>query len=169
HAGVEKDLTPELKASPIVLTNLARLHGPNVADQGMALLLALTRGLGPRINRPAFDPRSGTGDGPGLWNALKAEVKPQELHGKTMLVVGLGGIGTQVARRAHAFGMRVLAVDPNEAIERPSFVFSLDRPAKLMQLLPQANVVLLACPLTEQTRGMIGASQLQAMKKTAYL
>jgi phosphoglycerate dehydrogenase-like enzyme len=85
-----------------------------------------------------------------------------------MLVVGLGGIGTQVARRAHAFGMRVMAIDP-KAMERPACVFSLDKPAKLMELLPKADVVVLACPLTSETRGLIGADQLKAMRKTAYL
>src|SRR5262249_29881903 len=146
HAGVEDDLSPELTASKIVLTNLQRIHGPNTADQTFALLLALTRGV------------RGAKDGGGL----------QELHGKTMLVVGLGGIGTQVARRAHAFGMRVIAIDPKD-MERPACVFSVDKPAKLMELLPKADVVVLACPLTPETRGLIGADQLKAMKKSAYL
>jgi phosphoglycerate dehydrogenase-like enzyme/glyoxylase-like metal-dependent hydrolase (beta-lactamase superfamily II) len=146
HAGVENDLSPELVESKITLTNLQRIHGPNTADQTFALLLGLTRGV------------QGAKDGGGV----------QELHGKTMLVVGLGGIGTQVARRAHAFGMRVMAVDPKE-MERPACVFSIDKPAKLMQLLPKADVVVLACPLTSETRGLIGTDQLKAMKKTAYL
>jgi D-2-hydroxyacid dehydrogenase (NADP+) len=60
-----------------------------------------------------------------------------------------------------------VAVDPKTAIVRPSFVFSLDRPAKLMELLPKADVVVLACPLTAQTRGMFGAEQFAAMKKSA--
>jgi phosphoglycerate dehydrogenase-like enzyme len=96
------------------------------------------------------------------------EGKLQELHGKTMLVVGLGGIGAQIARRAHAFGVRVMAVDPKD-MERPACVFSLDKPAKLMELLPKADVVMLACPLTAETRGVIGEKQLKAMKETAYL
>ena len=53
-----------------------------------------------------------------------------------MLVVGLGGIGTQISRRAHAFGMRVMAVDPKD-MERPAFVFSLDKPAKLWNCCPR--------------------------------
>ena len=85
-----------------------------------------------------------------------------------MLVVGLGGIGTQIARRAEAFGMRVMAIDPKD-MERPAFVFSLDKPDELMELLPKADVVVLACPLTNETAGMIGAEQFEAMKTTAYL
>jgi phosphoglycerate dehydrogenase-like enzyme/glyoxylase-like metal-dependent hydrolase (beta-lactamase superfamily II) len=157
HAGVEKDLSPELASSKVVLTNTQRLHGPNVADQAFALLLSLTRGLREvlpeAVNGRALRKPNGT---------------LVELHGKTMLVIGLGGIGTQVSRRAHAFGMRVMAIDPKE-MERPAFVFSLDKPAKLMELLPKADVIVLACPLTAETRGMIGEEQLKRMKKTAYL
>jgi phosphoglycerate dehydrogenase-like enzyme/glyoxylase-like metal-dependent hydrolase (beta-lactamase superfamily II) len=153
HAGVEKDLVPELVNSDIVLTNLQRLHGPNVADQALALLLALTRDLRPGSQLS--------------WQRLKSEANPQELHRKTMLIVGLGGIGTQIARRAEACGMRVMALDPNEALVKPSFVFSLERPDRLMERLPEADVVVLACPLTNTTRGMFGRSQFEAMKPSA--
>src|SRR5205823_5190757 len=56
----------------------------------------------------------------------------------------------------------------NEKMIRPSFVFSLDRPAKLMELLPKADVVVLACPLTKETRGMFGTEQFGAMKSSAF-
>ncbi len=163
HAGVDKDLVPELVKSDIAVTNLARLYGPNVADQAMALLLGLTRGVADQVHKEAFD-----GKDPVLWNRLKNMSNAQELHGKTMLVVGLGGIGTQIARRAEAFGMRVMAIDPNEAIVRPSYVFSLERTDKLVDRIPQADVVVLACPLTNETRGMFGKAQFAAMKKSAY-
>ncbi|MBY0522631.1 MAG: MBL fold metallo-hydrolase [Gemmataceae bacterium] len=161
HAGVEKDLAPEVVKSKATVTNTARLYGPNVADQALALLLCLTRGVKAPVD-------GGSGKLP-TWDALKDGVKPQELHGKSMLIVGLGGIGTQIARRGNAFGMRVMAVDPKEDLVRPDFVFSLDKPAKLMELLPKADVVVLACPLTDQTKGMFGAEQFKAMKPTAYL
>ncbi len=147
HAGIEKELTPELVQSKITVTNLQRIYGPTAADQALALLLALTR----KLNTGAA-----------------TEAPPVELNGRTMLVIGLGGIGTQISRRANAFGMRVMAIDPKD-MERPDFVFSLDKPSKLMELLPKADVVVLACPLTNETRGLIGAQQLQAMKKSAYL
>jgi phosphoglycerate dehydrogenase-like enzyme len=54
-------------------------------------------------------------------------------------------------------------------MERPAFVFSLDKPAKLMELLPKADVVVLACPLTAATRGLLGEAQFKAMKPTAYV
>ena len=157
HAGVDKDINPELLGSKIVLTNTKRLSGPNVADQAFALLLTLVRGVRGVVPQEA-----------GGSNWRKPDGKLQELHGKTMLVVGLGGIGTQIARRAQAFGMRVRAVDPNP-MEPPPFVFSLDKPERLMDLLPRADVVVLACPLTAETRGLIGEKQFQVMKKNAFL
>jgi phosphoglycerate dehydrogenase-like enzyme len=161
HAGIEKELVPEIVGSQVVITNLQRVHGPNVADQAMALLLSLTRGLHQK-GPGALDVSDSN------WKSLKAMATPEELHGKTMLIAGLGGIGTQLAKRAHAFGMRVMAVDPNGAIERPVFVFSVSHPDELQSLLPKADVVVLACPLTTETRGLFGAKQFEAMKPSAY-
>jgi cyclase len=158
HAGVEKDLVPEIVKSPATLTNTARVYGPNVADQAFVLLLALNRGLAPQLRKSPT---------PAVWETLKKQAPAQELRGRTMVLVGLGGVGTEIARRAEAFGMKVAAIDPNEKIVRPSFVFSLDRPARLMSLLPSADVVVLACPLTPETKEMFAASQFHAMKKSA--
>ncbi len=176
HAGVEDALSPELAASKIVLTNLQRIHGPNTADHTFALLLGLTRQLqsdilnqGPQARRLPADPNAKESTSRDTADPRKQAGAPrQELQGKTMLLVGLGGIGNQVARRAHSFGMRVMAIDPKE-MEKPGYVFSISKPAKLMELLPKADVVVLACPLTPETRGLIAGDQLKAMKKTAYL
>jgi phosphoglycerate dehydrogenase-like enzyme/glyoxylase-like metal-dependent hydrolase (beta-lactamase superfamily II) len=146
HAGVEKELSDEVVRSNVVLTNTARISGPNTADQAFALLLDLTRNL-----------KDGSKEAPRA-----------ELNGKTMLVVGLGGIGVQVARRAQAFGMRVMAIDPKE-MDRPASVFSLDKPDRMMDRLAQADVAVLCCPLTKETAGMMGPKQFDAMKPTAYL
>jgi phosphoglycerate dehydrogenase-like enzyme/glyoxylase-like metal-dependent hydrolase (beta-lactamase superfamily II) len=157
HAGIDHEMSKELADSNIVLTNMARIHGPESADQAFALLLCLTRGLREASLKPGEDKN---------WRKLDGELI--ELHGKTMLVVGLGGIGSQISRRAHAFGMRVQAVDPKD-MERPDYVFSLDKPPKLMDLLPMADVVVIACPLTPETKGLFGDKQFAAMKATAYL
>jgi cyclase len=157
HAGVEKELSSELVGSKIVLTNTQRVSGPQTADQAFALLLCLTRGVKPAASSEAQDV---------VWG--QSGDQRQELHGKTMVVVGLGGLGTQISRRAHGFGMRVMAIDPKD-MPKPDFIFSLDKPAKLMEVLPKADVLVLACPLTAETRGMIGEGQLKAMKSTAHL
>ena len=155
-AGVDDYLFPEMVSGPVVLTNMKRMYGPNVADQAFSLLLALTRGLRESLPAQAAD---------AAWRKPTGAL--QELHGKTVVVVGFGGIGTQIGRRAWGFGMRVVGVDPKD-MEKPSFVLGLHKPADLMSLLPKADVVVLACPLTAETRGMFGAKHFGVMKKSAY-
>src|SRR5262249_3356695 len=151
-----------------VLTNTQKIYGPNVADQTMALLLALTRGLDVALHTPPLTAKAGALEMQKHWKDLKSGANPEELHGKTMLVVGLGGIGTQVAKRAHGFGMRVLAVDVNDKMELPAYVFGLYSPDKLPELLGGADVVVVAVPLTDKTRGLFGKAQFEAMKPSAY-
>jgi phosphoglycerate dehydrogenase-like enzyme len=83
-------------------------------------------------------------------------------------VVGLGGIGSEVARRGKGFGMEVLATRRSDT-PPPHYVDRQARPDKLMELLPEADVVVLCVPLTKQTEGMIGARELEAFKPDAYL
>jgi cyclase len=129
----------------VTLTDTRLIDAPAKADQAFALLLALTRGV----------------DGKGPRSL-------PELHGKTLVVVGAGGTGLPVARRAAAFGMRVRVVDDGVA-ERPAFAFSLDKTEKLAELLPTADVLVLTGPRTGTNRGLIGRKQLQALKGTAFL
>jgi len=157
HTEVDKDLFPELIASQVVLTNTQRIYGPQNADQAFALLLALTHNVrdNGRVPGPVNSPEG------------KELTLPQEFRGKIMLVIGLGGVGTEISRRAHAFGMRVMAID-SKGMERPPFIFSLEKQARLMERLPEADVVILACPLTNETRGLIGEDQFKAMKKKPF-
>lgn len=129
----------------VVVTDLRRMGDVSAAEQALAALLDLAKRV-----------REG------------AQTDPVELRGKTLLVVGLAGTGDQIARRAAAFGMRVRAVDGTRS-ERPDHVFSLDRPEKLPELLPEADAVVLAGPLTDAAGVLIGAEQLRALKKTAYV
>lgn len=90
-----------------------------------------------------------------------------ELAGRTMLVVGLGGIGTEVAKRAHGLGMRVLATRGSRR-EGPDFVEYVGLAHEALELATQADVVVNAAPLTDQTRGMFNAPFFGAMKETAF-
>lgn len=156
-AGVEGYLQiPEIRDSAIVLTNARVVYGPEIADHIFAMLLALTRGLNHLLPRQTS----------GQWG-LPPGVHLQELQGKTMLIVGLGGIGRETARRASGFGMRVLAVDP-EDIPRPPYVEKIVKPSELYSILPQAEVVVSAAPLTEQTRKMFNEQFFSLMKPGAY-
>ncbi|MFB3828752.1 MAG: D-2-hydroxyacid dehydrogenase [Bryobacteraceae bacterium] len=154
-AGVERYLFPELKDSNIVLTNCKILQGPEIADHAFALLLSLTRELHriiPRRTAEEWQPRA---------------YRPLELRGKNAVVVGVGGIGTQIAIRAAAFGMTVTGVDLRELPYTP-FLTRTVPPDRLDTVLPSADVLFLAAPETLLTRGMIGARQFALMKPGAY-
>ena len=158
-AGVESYLDdPALRDSErIILTNYRGVHGPAIAEHAFALLLALTRDLEQRIG----DARAGR------WQR-DHELEPVVLEGRTLLVVGLGGIGSAIARRGHGFGMRVLAVR-RSGEPAPEYVTRVGGPRELLALLPEADVVAIALPLTAETEGLFGAAALAAMKPGSYL
>ena len=85
-----------------------------------------------------------------------------------MLVVGIGGIGTEIAQRAHGFGMRVIATRRSET-PAPAYVEKVGKPGDLMAMLPEADVVAVCVPLTAETEGMISEEAFAAMKPGAYL
>jgi phosphoglycerate dehydrogenase-like enzyme len=157
-AGVEGVLAiPELRERDIVLTNLQRTLAPEIADQAIAYLLAFTRGLTHFIRKPPE----------GAWRH-PPEIVLDELQDKTLLVIALGGIGSEIARRAFGFGMRVLATDP-KVIEKPLYVEELHRPDAFHRLIPRADVVASAVPLTPLSRGMIGTKEFGMMKRGTIL
>jgi phosphoglycerate dehydrogenase-like enzyme len=101
------------------------------------------------------------------WPNLQTFGRPIELHGKTAVIIGVGGIGTQIAVRAKAFGMTVIGVDPNDI----PFTPYLDRsvwPDRLDSVLPEADVVFISAPHTPATDKMIGAAQFAKMKKGVW-
>ena len=157
-AGVERYLhlsTPELLNSDIVLTNGKIIQGPEIADHAFALLLTLTRGTRRYVMEQSKEewPR-------GRENLI-------ELRDKTAVIIGVGGIGTQIAVRAKAFGMKVIGVDPEDFPLAPH----LDRivqPNRLDSVLPEADVVFVSAPHTPQSDQMIGSRQFDLLKKGAY-
>ena len=156
EAGVER-LSPELMQHPCVLTNMQRVFAPVIAETAFGLLLGLTRGL-VQASVPNFRLRK--------WE--RGGVPLDDLYQKTMGVVGLGGIGTEIARRAHdGFGMKVLAVDP-KPMPRPEFVAELREPAWLGEMAPQVDVLVSCAPHTRETVKLFGESVFRALKKTAY-
>jgi phosphoglycerate dehydrogenase-like enzyme len=158
-AGVEHLIEiPELVDSEIILTNMQRAYGPEIADQAIGYLLAFTRSLTHFVRTQSSQE----------WRASREGVVLDELMGKTLLVIGLGGIGSEIARRAAAFGMRVLATDP-KVVERPLYVEELHRPDAFHKLLPRADVVASAVPLTKATRKMLSAPELGMMKRGVVL
>ena len=157
-SGMDMFLYPEMKASPVVLTGEKGLVGGHLADTGFGLLLALTRQIGMALRL-----------GPEGWNRREAmRMVEIELEGLTMGVVGFGGTGRAMARRAVAFGMRVIACDvmavaPSDGVTE---VWPMDR---LDELLRASDVVAIGAPLTAETRHLFDDARFAAMKPGALL
>ena len=159
-AGVEGVLTPELVASPIVLTNGKGCYGPAIAEHVFALLFALTRNVA-RQARQMRDKKWG-GNG-GLI----------EVRGMTMGILGFGGIGRETARRAQALGLHVVACDvqplrPEQVGGLAETIYPVDG-GGLEKMLTQSDIVVSAVPLTKKSAGMLGPAQFAQMKPGEYL
>ncbi len=161
-AGVDDFLYPELVASPVVLTCSKGLSADALADHAMGMILSWSRRLADCRDlqrRREWNPET-------FWDS---ERPPFALAGKTLLVLGLGGIGLGVARRAVAAGLRVLAVRRQRADGAPGEVVEVHGPEALDSLLPRADVVVLALPGTPETRGIIGEARLRLFRPGALL
>jgi phosphoglycerate dehydrogenase-like enzyme len=159
-SGVERCVAvPQMQAGDKLLTNGQRIGSPALAEHAIALVLALARGFDRyHANQMAGEWERSVDLGQGEF---------LELEGRTMLVVGLGGIGTQVARRAHGLGMRVIATRGSRR-EGPDYVDYVGLGEETLDLARQADVVVNTAPLTDRTRGMFDAAFFEAMKPTAY-
>lgn len=143
----------------IVLTNMQGVHGPAIAEHVFATLLFLTRDLRFHIGNQAT----------GVWgrDRDRSARRPIALQGKTMLVVGLGGIGGEVAERAHGFGMHVLATRKSDTAS-PDWIEHVGKPEELLALLARADVVVVCAPLTPETEHLFDRKAFGAMKPGAY-
>lgn len=158
-AGVENYLhksgSNALRDSDIILTNNQVVQGPEIADHAMAMLLAMTREI-PKWLKYKDEER---------WQGRPYEL--YELNGKTAVVIGVGGIGTQIAIRAWAHGMKVIGVDPEDIPYTP-FVEKVVKPDQLDEVLPGADVVFMSAPHTEKSHKMMGPGQFERMKKGSW-
>jgi phosphoglycerate dehydrogenase-like enzyme len=158
-AGVEDCVAiPALRERGIHLTNMQRVAGPVMAEHVFALLLGLTRGLGTWVDAQRAGEWKPTAVS---WDGLVT------LQGKTLLVAGLGGIGSEVARLAHAFGMTVLATRASGRMG-PDYVSYVGLPAELEKLAARADVVVNTVPLTAETQNMFAERFFAALKPGAY-
>ena len=146
----------------IYVVNTRGSNAESVAEHVFALILCLSRKL----------PRADNFIREGQWttreeSGLPSELVARDLYGKTMGIIGLGAVGSRVARIAHGFNMRVLAYDPFISVE-----VAKDRGAELVgleNLLRESDFVTSHVVLTEETKGMISTNELNLMKPTAYL
>lgn len=158
-AGVEDCVAvPALRSRDILLTNMQRVAGPVMAEHVLAMMFAFARGLDfyipERLER--------------RWTRQLPETSRMvTLEGKTLLVVGLGGIGSEVARRANALGLQVDAIRASGRTG-PEYVREVGLPADLLRLAARADYVVNTVPLTAETRGLFDRKFFGSMKRSAY-
>jgi phosphoglycerate dehydrogenase-like enzyme len=157
-AGVERCVQqPAMHERHILLTNLQRTMGPSMAEHVIGMMLALSRRFEFFLKEQEHSHWAGD------------EPRPQiaDLEGRTVLVVGLGGIGTEVARRAHAFDMRVIATRASGRTG-PDYVSYVGLPDELLKLAKEADFVVNCAPLTPQTTGIFDQEFFATLKPGAY-
>ncbi len=158
-AGAERCLAADAIASgSVILTNMQKMSSPVIGEHAIAMMLSLARRL------PTFAKKMHDGE----WMdeaTLVSSMMP--VAGKTLLVVGLGGIGTAAAKRGAALGMRVVATR-NSSRDGPDFVDYVGLSSELLQLAGEADVIINALPLTATTRGLLDEEFFAATKKGAF-
>ncbi len=161
YAGVESFLYPEVVNSSVVLTNAGGVNAIPVAEHAIGLMFCLSRKLHLFIRNQVER----------KWKTSDIELLPQmnELAGKTLGIVGLGKIGSEIAKRAKCIGMTVIASRRSLSATVPEYVDKLASTENLKELLTESDFVILQLPLTADTDGMIGEKELRSMKPTAFL
>ncbi len=159
-AGYDQFTLDELKERGIQLANASGVNQNAVAEHAMSLILGLNR----HIHTGRDNQRNH------VWRGMLGDLskREDELIGKTIVIVGIGAIGSRLARFAKAFDMKVLATkrNPNTA-EGPAD--EVVTPDKLAEIVPDADFVALTCPLTPETTNLVDSSFLESMKSSAYL
>lgn len=154
RGGVNAYLTPTVKARPIQVTGSKGIHGTAFSEFALACILALVKKL------------------PECWAAQKErkwqKLATEQIAGKTLGIVGLGTVGTELAQKANALGLRVIATK-RTVTTKPEFVDKLGGPEYLSMLLAQSDFVVLSLASIPSTENIIGETQLRAMKKSSYL
>lgn len=159
-AGVDQFDQAALRARGIRLANASGVNRNAVSEHALACILALARQLHTgRDNQRQH-----------IWRGMISDLsqREDELGGKTLLIVGLGAIGSRLAKLAKAFDMWVIATKRNPPTAQ-GVADEVHTPDRLLELLPQADFVALTCPLTPETTNLIDAHALAAMKSSAYL
>ncbi len=159
-AGTDQYSREALSAAGIRVASAQGVNERAVAEHAIALILALARQI----------PQARDNQTAKKWRGMIGDIakREDELGGKTLLVIGLGRIGSRLATLAKAFDMRVIAIrrDPSKGAGAADNVVGEDG---LLAMLPQADFVALTCPLTPETENLIDANALAAMKPSACL
>jgi len=155
-AGMEGFWFDEIRNSDISITSVRGIYSDVIADHMYGLLLSLARGIQTYAKRQSLK----------TWEKTHAPVR--QLAGATLGLVGLGGIGLEVAKRGHASGMRVIALDPSPK-GVPDYVQAVFQPDQLHEFLPQADFVAVSVPHIGTTEHMFDADAFDKMKDGSYI
>ncbi|MFX1487009.1 MAG: D-2-hydroxyacid dehydrogenase [Promethearchaeota archaeon] len=162
-AGVERFLFPEIIKSHIVITSASGIHPIPVAEHTLGMILCFCRKLHIFIRNQM----EGKWERRSFLSSIREGEGVEELCGKTVGIVGLGRIGTEIAKEAKALGARVVATKRDQFHQTgETRIIPLEN---LKELLAESDFVVLSPPLTKETEGMIGEAELRSMKKTGYL
>jgi phosphoglycerate dehydrogenase-like enzyme len=169
-AAVHQLIFPELVNSDVALTNSREVHGPVVAEHVIALIFALAKNIpqAVKLQQQHVWGQEPMWRGPALSGSRRGP-RPREVAGATVGLIGVGSIGREVAKRASALGMRVIAVREHPEKGSPESVEQVVVPSQIDKLLSQSDYVVLAVPLTPATRRLMNAGRLAAMKPDGCL
>ena len=157
-AGVDRCVQqPLVHERHLLLTNLQRTMGPSMAEHVLGMMFALSRHFDYFLSQQQQ----------AHWSSEATTPQLADLDGKTVLVVGLGGIGTEVARRTHAIGMRVIATRASGRTG-PDFVSYVGLPDELPKLAKDADFIVNCAPLTPETTGIFNREFFAGLKTGAY-
>jgi phosphoglycerate dehydrogenase-like enzyme len=158
-AGVENCLKNTVFGkNNILLTNMKGVYGPGIAEHVIAMIFSFSRGMHQFKAQQSL----------AKWNrGLAIEYPMLEIRGKTILIVGLGGIGTEIAWRANALGMKVIATR-NSSRDRPEFVDYVGLADELYKLAGQADFIVNSTPLTSSTMGLFDSKFFNVLKPSSY-
>jgi phosphoglycerate dehydrogenase-like enzyme len=155
-AGVESVLSPEMVASPAPLTNGRGVFRRSLGEWAVGAALFFAKSFRRLVHQQEA----------GVWEQFDVE----ELHGRTLAIVGYGEIGRGVAERAKPFGMRIVAYRRRPGLSSSDpLLDAVYGPGRLHEMLSAADYVVVSAPNTAETHGMIGEAEFAAMKKTAVV
>jgi phosphoglycerate dehydrogenase-like enzyme len=161
-AAVHQLMFPELVQSDVILTNARGVHGPVVAEHVIALIFALAKQIPQAVRLQQKH----------IWGQeiiWRGSPRPRELADATLGLIGVGSIGDEVAERAAALGMRVIATRGNPEKGRPEGVTQILPASEVDALLENSDFVVLAAPTTPATNSLINRERLARMKPGAFL
>jgi phosphoglycerate dehydrogenase-like enzyme len=154
-AGLDSLLFPELVESPVPLTNGSGVFSPSLGEFALAAILYFAKDFRRMIRNQVA----------GRWEQFDVH----EIAGQTVGIVGYGDIGRAVAARVHAMGMRVFGLKRHEPSQPDPLIERFYRPEQRCEMIALCDYVVVAAPLTEETRGMVGEAEFAAMKKDAVI